>query len=503
MPPQEKWVAFALIPLIVLPPWFLGGMRWWQQIVYWVLSVIPFILCFVPFRDTDAPENKKKRRVVFRDRSFQAQAVRLLKFPVFWLGLLFVLYCAVGAWNHAFVHRSVIGGRWVMQPQAPDTVIAWLPNGIDAPFRQMNGWRVVIIYTTGLLLACTLWLGVERRRTLWLLLGVFGFNAFLVALLTIIQSLSGTGLIYWSFESANPHFAGPFQYRNHGAAYMYLGLAACIACGLHYWKRGPADGHKSSAAPLFLFFAIIIVGGLVFANSRGGIVFGTGVLLAAGLLFLISCLHSGKQGLVAFGAVVLSLCIAGYFAKPYLDRAWPQLEQRWKATERQIEALRDNPINFDSRILNTRATLDMWQAKPWLGWGAGSYRWMFKQFQFQYPDLYYFPWSLYLAERNPDRHQPVHQTFFNTHNDWAQFLAEYGILGTALLLLCVGYWVMKVLFNVAAWSAAIWVLLAGDAMLLLHGLIDFPFYNPPVFLAFVTILAAVGTLASGQRTAHR
>ncbi|WOO42912.1 O-antigen ligase family protein [Rubellicoccus peritrichatus] len=488
---REKWVAIALIPAIMAPPWFLGGMRWWQQLIFLALAIPPFVLCFVRFRDEQsANRDQKGSESAFR---------RLFGFPPFWLTLLFLVYISIGALNYSWEYVLLDdGAKWQMQKLSVDQYIHWLPNGVKAVFAKMDAWRVVIVYATGLLLVCSVWLGIERRRTLWFLVGIVSLNAFLVALLTILQDLSGTKLIYWSFKSANPQFAGPFQYRNHGGAYMYLGLASSAACAIYHWKRGSSWERKSNPAVLFLFFSFIIIIGLLFAGSRGGILFGGGIAAVATVLFLGTSFLSGRQGLIALGTVSFTSIVLVWFAKPYLQRAWPELEKRIEQTGDQLSDVGlDGKTALDKRFLATHATIDMWKAKPWFGWGAGSFRWIFPKFQFEYPYLFYVPRSLDRSKKDPNL-SPRYQAFYNTHNDWAQFPAEYGMIGCGILLSCLGYWVLRSLRYIVDMNVEIIIVLVGGVALFIHSFLDFLLYNPPVMLC-VTILITLGGAQLGMK----
>lgn len=492
---------FSLIPVLVVPPWLLGGMRWWQQLIFLGLAIPPFLLCFFPFREG---QDKARRKGGDGWGYTRQAALRLVKFPVFWLSLAFLIYCTIGAVNYAYEYRTLIGGeRYIMQPVPAEALISWLPQGVKAPFERMDPWRVVVIYSTGLLLVSALWLGIERRRSLWVLLGVVATNAFLLALLTILQSLTGAKSIFWHFESANPLFAASFHYRNHAAAYLYLGLAAALGAAFYFWQRRREHGHASSPAPLFFFFAAIITASLLFAGSRGGVVFGVLVLIAGVIACLFSFISAGKAGLISLVALIALMGLGVYSFWPVIERSIPQLQERWEQTQQRLEAAKSNIDDLDQRIVLTRATLDMWQDRLWTGWGAGSFRYMFPRFQSAYPTLYYAPWSIHRAERHPDRFRPIRSVVYNSHNDWAQSLAEYGVIGLSLLTAILGYWCYLFLRYLPYISAGVFVLYAAAFALFLHGLVDFPFWNPPILLLFCSLLALAGRHLSLTASMHR
>src|SRR5690606_37213157 len=108
--------------------------------------------------------------------------------------------------------------------------IEWLPTGTRTPFAMMSAWRQIMIWAAPFLLACSLWVGLTRRRSATLLISAVIVNLTLFSGLALAQRMTGTRKIFWSIDSAN-EFLGTFVYRNHGAAFMNLGVALTVAFG--------------------------------------------------------------------------------------------------------------------------------------------------------------------------------------------------------------------------------------------------------------------------------
>ncbi len=487
---QERWTALTVALAVCVPPWLLGGMRWWQQLIFLGLAILPFVCALV----LPGPTTTRER------------VLRLLRFPVFWISLFFLAYIIIGALNYSWDYVSYPDrGTWKMVRLPAEDYIAWLPQGVRTPFDKMSPWRVVILVGSGLLLACSVWVGMTRRRALHLVIGIVAMNAFLVALLVILQELSDTKLIYWHYTPVNPHFAGPFHYRNHGVAYLYLGLAAAYGAVFLHWRRMREEALTSSPAPLFMFFAFVILMAIFMAGSRGGIVFSALVSGMAALVFLKTVITSGRQGFIALAVVGASLALGFYFAWPMLQRALPELSKRWSQTEKSFDTLKENEGVADQRILLTQATMEMWRDRPWLGWGAGSYRFIFPKYQIRYNYLYYSINSIRFYLKSQGKRPLRHQGIYYAHNDWAQSLAEYGIIGVGLLCLSLGYWAFLALRHLSDFSGEVFMLYSGAGALFLHSLFDFPFWNPPVLFLFVVLLAMAGTqitLPAQRRQSH-
>lgn len=474
---REHWLAVTLALAVCIPPWLLGGMRWWQQLIFLGLALVPFVLSLIP----DATCGSKER------------FIRLIKFPIFWLGLIFLAYIAIGALNHSWEYTLTdFGKKWRMERVHSTKYIHWLPNGVEAPFVNMNPWRVVILYLTGLLLVCAAWVGLTRKRSVFLILGIIAANAFLLALLGILQKLGSTELIYWTYEPANPRFFSTFHYRNHCGAYLYLGLAASLSAAFYHWRRMRDEALTSSPAPMFLFCALVIMGALLFASSRGGILFGGFVCGVALLTFIFTAFTHGKQGLVTIGVLSIVIAACGYFAWPVMQRALPEIKERLEATEEGLTQMKGSTQFERQRQQMTKVTLEMWRERTWLGWGAGSYRFMFPKFQVKYPELYYFNWNPDKMKSRPN-YKLRHQSINYPHNDWVQSLAEYGIVGSAILVMILGYWFVQPLRYLLALSAEVLVLYAGAVAIVVHSFVDFLTWNPPVLFLFVTLLALVGS----------
>ena len=123
------------------------------------------------------------------------------------------------------------------------------------------------------------------------------------------------------------------------------------------------------------------------------------------------------------------------------------IEWRVKHAKESICSLESDP-----RLLSTKATWEMAEDRLVFGWGAGSFRYIFPIYQKGYDILWYY----YYRE---DRGWVGRKVYSYAHNDWVQFLAEYGIVGCTFLLamfLCLLKVCVKLLWNRLAGIFLLW-----------------------------------------------
>ena len=92
---------------------------------------------------------------------------RLLRFPVFWLGLLLLGYVALQASNPVWAYITDGKYFWMMRIPGAD----WLPPGVRVPFEKWGPWRSFMVFGGAWLTVCAIWIGFTRRRTLQILVG--------------------------------------------------------------------------------------------------------------------------------------------------------------------------------------------------------------------------------------------------------------------------------------------------------------------------------------------
>ena len=419
--------------------------------------------------------------------SFSKQSLRrLISWPPFWLSFLFLLYLLIGALNPAAEVVRDERGWWVEAVQAP--LATWLPTSVRSDYQPMNAWRVLASFTAAFTLIWGLWAGLTRRKPVLFVLWCLLLSGFGMGLVAILQHLTDAKAVLWTFPSINEHFWGSFFYRNQGAAYLNLILVAAGVLFFYHAKRTREFSRSGGPHFLCLVFFALTAASIGLALSRGGILFGSIltvsflVLLAIFGLQSIFHLRSLWLGIIPLGILGLGASLA----VSYID--FDAIEERFGDIGETIET-----ADQDVRAISTQATWEMSQDRLALGWGGGSFRYIFPMYQRNYPEIYYY----YYRE---DRGWIGRKVYQYAHNDIVQFLAEYGAIGSGLVLLTL-LWILFSAFRIFSFSA--FILLVGFATSMSHAFLDFIFNSPAYWMAFLALLAASSKLLqleAGRRT---
>jgi O-antigen ligase len=298
--------------------------------------------------------------------------------------------------------------------------------------------------------------------------GALAVSGFVMAAVGIAHKFSGSSLILWFHV---PRFGGsifgPFTNRNHYAAHMNmtvgltLGLLVAASVvrlsGLQTWRERLTWLSTRTANRLVLLgFALAVMAGSVWVSlSRGGI---SSLVIALGAVGVGTVVLGGGRSRARLAAA-MALLLAGAL----LWVGWRPIFERM-GTLAQVD-----PVS-DSRMAATRATLAIFARAPLAGDGFGSFQHVFPMFQ--KPDIQFGRW-------------------LHAHNDYAQLLAEGGILGALLAALTAGMLTGSVARRFRRATPQCRAMVTGLAVALvtiaLHSLVDYGLHKP----ANAFMLAAV------------
>ncbi len=371
----------------------------------------------------------------------------------------------------------------------------WLPEGeretspalslsVSAPSTRRSLYLLVLYAGVFFVMANT----VFSRRALRRISAVLVLSAFIMALFALFQKFTGTREIYWYYTPRmGGTLFGPFTNRNHFAAYMNMSIGLTLGYLLSVSRVSGLDllstwreklawiFSERMSQVLILVFATVVMGSAVCLSlSRGGIAV-LAMTLGTGAGVLIQ--RSGAPGrgrLVLLMALLISAMVA-----------W----LGWQSVVRRLGSLATfaaDPLS-DSRILATWSTLQLWFAAPWFGCGFGSFQHAFPMYQ----DV-----------------QLRFGRFLYAHNDYAQLLAEGGLVGAALLavLIVVFLRTLHERFPETAEDAKLYVfgLLIGIGAIAIHSALDFSLRKPANGLLFVTLCGlAVSSVSFPRRISDR
>lgn len=448
---RERALLIGISVLLVFQGWCMGGFPLKVFALECLLVLALLTVLVLPLRG---------ERLFNRDYILR----KTLRFALFWFGLVYVLWVFVQGLNPSYV-------VWFESNGLPDMYaenhIEWLPQSVQGIFEEGNLWRVWMVEACAWLVLCVSWValrtGMARRTCLW----VLAVNGCLLALVALVQFHFDWKLMLGFIETKNPHFMATFAYRNHAGAYFYLCMGAILALVVHYLRRRSRSRVKLLVLALMLLTIATAIG---LSASRGAWVFGALVLMWGGVCVAWCLMKRGQLWL----SVPVVLLFIGLCGGVVMNHARYEQVERLSATKVELEKIKKN-IRYKLNL----ATWDMFQDKPIWGWGRGSYRYAFIDFQEMHP-------SIVPVEPNIN----YRYWFRHAHNDWLEFLAEMGIAG--FILLCsVMIWFWGTLFYHWRYLSVRSVLLTGVLVILsAHALIDF-FIPSPSLLFTVSVLIAL------------
>ena len=464
--PQEKGLLIVLCIHLCFLPWALGTMHVWSQLVSLFLGFVGFRIALRP-------------RVYGRELGGGEEPFRLTmwpklaRFPIFWIGLALLVYILVQAFNPwwGFVQNAKYW--WLVRM----TDIPWLPAGIEAPFKQFDAWRQMIIYAGVLLPVCSVWVGMTRRRSLRILLTVIAVNAFALGAVVAFQHVTGTVRAIWPLgELTDEPVTGSFIYENHTGA--YLALAAFSAIGLATWyaDHGRRALSKSTPTGVLALGALFLGASVLLTLSRGaGVSLGVGLLIFAAWYLVrrkVRPMPSAANPRVTT-LVVLVFIVFALSTFWHLDFSAVYNRFDAMATEGSHEA------SVHSRILAREAAWEM-LGDHWVrGVGAGGFQYLFPEYVKRYPEIY------------------DHGNLFweHAHCDWLEIPIELGLVGDLLILAAAGWWAAGSLRRGTLWNPIVVPLLIGCLQTLIHAGFDFPFQCPAILATWCILVAIAGRWA--------
>jgi O-antigen ligase len=235
-------------------------------------------------------------------------------------------------------------------------------------------------------------------------------NGMVLAAFAILQDLSDVRAIYGMYKPRlGGTFYGPFPNRNHFALHMNLAIGCAAALLLSSSRHALTprflswgdrlallSSRRVNVIVMLSYSALLMAAAAILSLSRGGML----SLLVSGAFMLAFYHRYRRHGGAGITAWIFSLAVAAVVAWI----GWRPLLERLHAWNNAFDPL------SDTRWRMTVATLRVWAAAPLTGWGFGAFQHAFPIFQ--------------------ERALQVGR-FIYSHNDYAQLLAEGGLVGLA------------------------------------------------------------------------
>jgi O-antigen ligase len=351
----------------------------------------------------------------------------------------------------------------------------------DSYLDVIQGLALVSFFTLTVLLLNT---RARVERAIWLVIIAAAFQALYGSFMVM------TGL-EWSFFSEKWTYlgkaTGTFVNRNHLAGYLEmslaLGIGFLLASSTRYsgnWQQKLRQFIEVLLSPkiiMRLLLAVMVIG-LVMTRSRmGNTAFFVSLMVAGGLALLLMKNKSASTTILLASLLIIDIAIVGTFF----------------GVEKIADRLQSTSIEKESRDEVSRDTFNMWLDHPILGTGAGSYKYTYPHFKSD--------------DVTSDR------LYDYAHNDYLEFLAEFGVIAFMLLAIAVAlcfYWGLQAMrlrrrpINQGLGFSSC----MGIIAIMIHSTVDFNLQIPANAFMFVFILA-IGCIArwadlhSGSRSGSR
>jgi len=479
----EKWFLGLVLTQLIFMPWVFGTMHMWSQISALGLAALGFAVALWPrvydgdhgisFRAERSeignlkPEGSNISGPRSQLSGFRINPLpRLLKFPLFWLGLALLAYLGLQALNPSWIWERSATTWWLRRVND----IPWLPTSIDTPYERFNLWRQFIIYTTVWLTVCALWIGITRRKTLHILLGVLVANACILGLIGFVHKASGAEKLLWLQAFPNASSFASFVYQNHAGA--YFSLMSFVALGLAVWHffEGRKRMARSTPSALWLIASLLLVFAVVFSLSRGAMisltVFGLAAVIAIVILRFSSSTRSTIPTIIP---VMVALGIVGTVGWMIRQVDFSAVYVRFE----QLSKLQANDPSVLSRKLAREAAIEMYGDHWVRGVGAGGFRHLFPEY----------------VKRKPMIYDGGRLFWEHAHNDWLEIPIELGLTGVVLFVMALG-WVGWTWTRNGGWRHPVTLMIAlGAGQVMAHATMDFPFQNPAILATWWALLA--------------
>ncbi len=381
----------------------------------------------------------------------------------------------VVAWLNPISAETQTTARRILETNEPESAVNISAQsgstGLAVSASAAQTRRSLHLVAVCMLAFLTLLSSISDREEIEAVSLIIAANGLILAAFAMIQDLSDARAIYGVYKPRlGGTFYGPFPNRNHFALWMNLAIgcstALLLASSRHaltprFLSWGDRIALLSSRRVnviVMLSYAIVLMAAAsVLSLSRGGL---TGLGLGAAVLLVLYRLHR-RHGHFVWGAALAlgAIAFVGWIG-------WQPLLQRLNVLEGGLDPL------GNTRWRMTLAALRMWLAAPLAGWGFGAFEHAFPLFQ--------------------ERALQVGR-FVYAHNDYAQLLAEGGLLGGTAWVLAAGAFLMGALrgYRKSAEESRLFCIGLSLAFCAaaVHSLVDFGLRKPANAFLFATLLA--------------
>lgn len=369
--------------------------------------------------------------------------------------------CLLALWCVITITRSKISVQWtpLMGPITLFGTVIFVQMVFGLSARLQSTQDEVILYCAYAMLFFIANVVFQNERNQMRFLKIFSALGFAIAMFAIVQSLTSHGVIYWyRHPRQESSVFGPYFNRNHYAGWMEMVWPMAMVLAL-------SSGQRTGVRIVSGFAAVVMGFSILLCSSRTGSVTFMTQLLFIGVLSLAQ--KKSKQ---------LRWVFAGIFLATAIFLFWFGFNSVWD----RFSPVHVNTELTEGRLAITKDTLQMGAMKPLLGWGLGTFPYVYPEYRSFYTNMF------------------VNQA----HNDYAQIWAETGAIGSlamlwfVLILLSSGVWGVR---RGTVWKATTNARLAaftGCVGILIHSFADFNLHIAANAAMFY-VLCALATMPHG------
>jgi len=461
--PAEKKLLFVVGANLCFLPWALGTMHPWSQISSFSLSTLGLAVALHPrdYVGSSADGNESYRLVLWP---------KLVRFPIFWMGLALLLLVLVQAANSSWRYVQTSKAWWLVRTGD----VWWMPGSVKVPSFRFNIWWQFVIYSAVWMLVCSIWVGLTRRRSLRVLLGVIVANGLALGILLAFQRVTDNHYIPWPLTALTRNrLMASFISANHAGAYFTLTVFCAIALATWFFDDGKRSLAKSTPSGVFGFAALVLGGAVFFTLSRGASL--TLVVVSAVFAGWIALRRNVRPNAIGVSPVVITIILVGFIFSAYVatrNLEISDIYNRWESIAVHGTAESSVRTRAMARAAATTMLHDHWLR----GVGAGCFRYLFPEYVKLYPEIY----------------EGSNLFWEHAHCDWLEIPIELGLIGDLILVLGLGWWVRYFIRHRVLWHPLAMPALIGCLPTLIHACFDFPFQCPAILATWCVMITMAG-----------
>lgn len=379
--------------------------------------------------------------------------------PVLFCNLLFLIYLFVQYINSSAIltPATTLASGVALKPVLYD----FLPFSRHRELALTCLYYSVMTYAIFLSIRHVFTDADSRKKIVYWTLG----NAFTLAIVGFIQLLYTPEKIYGLYTTNGDYVFASFGYENHGGAYYTLMTA--VALGVLLQLMSQKIQWRSFGKACLLLLVIPLFSLAIFTTHTR--------VCYIELTFLAGCFYLGVIYFIFTSKVkkTISLSIFILFTVIILGIFTTAMNQ--PSIKSEVVNMSTNVGKFIKRQFSVRtwqwqAANKIWRDYPLYGTGTNSLRYIQRR---------------YLKEEELKWDSGAGKA--NTHNDFFQFLSEYGLIGVGILALLISALVSDCMRKENRTVLFLFVLL-GVLLNIAHSLVDLPYRSGSILMVTCALL---------------